>query len=255
MEREVIRFKFGDFFDPQDELSQWLVAVSLAVNDTTLTIRGLVDGFDDEPIYERVYRTRLVALHLWEAIELVHGGCRMEPVKAIYDASWHLDDPKHKEGLERVLKFRTDAASKDLRAAVVRCRNYFGHYPRLWGDRAGVATLAKTMTYLQDEETSYTISGPGYGAVRLDYADAVALDFLFPKSRDETHEQTVAKFGRFIGELRDLTTDFWYAATGVLYLAMERRPDLFAVRQPPQTKAQIVAARAQARRKPRGSER
>jgi hypothetical protein len=251
VEPEVIRFKFGDFLDPQDDLSQWLVAVSLAVNDTTLTIRGLVEGFDDEPIYERVYRTRLVALHMWEAIEVMRGGSQLKPVKALYDGLDALDDDKPKAGLERLLKFRSDPASKDLRAAMARCRDYFGHYPEIWGQRRGVKTLAKSMAYLQGDDATITTTGTGYGALRLDYADAVALDLLFHKSPGESREESVAKFERFVVELRELTSAFWYVATAVLYLAMEARPDLFAVKQQPQTKAQIVAAKARARMKPR----
>lgn len=243
MTRERLSFRFGDAFDAQNERDQWLLALSLALNDTVLATNQLVKGFDRSPPHQNLYRARLVAHHLLESVKVVAAANRIPGVAILLDALPE-DAKAHHESLRRITE---DPAHPQFTNALHRARNFFGHYPEVPG--RGSKTISGAMEEVADYE-SRLISGGSLADFRASYADLVAGELFFARRRNETPEDFNVRLEEFVEWLRDSTSAFWAFGVAVLRAAFN---DLAAevisrevIAEP--VKARRAAERAQARK-------
>jgi molybdenum-dependent DNA-binding transcriptional regulator ModE len=195
----LLDFRFGDVFDPDDELSLWFCTIALAFNDIVLT-HVAADETDKE--WERFYYTRIGIGHYNEALLYLERN-RGRPAVRDFIASL---SPDVREAYEQTL-----AKYDSNRAVANRLRNQaIFHYP----NREGVEAMQRALRdpAVQEARGGVTSASGKVRDTRLHYADEVMAKMVMNAcggGEEETGAaldalaQAVQSFMRFANAAQD----------------------------------------------------
>lgn len=190
---QQLGFRFGDVFDADAPVDQWLIGLSMGLNDVVSANVRLMESLEgDAPPHERLFLARLVGAQVWEIAKLVQAGGK-DPVVGRFVT-----------GLPAEARTEYDAiiglfADDGFKAALGRARDYFKHYPEI-----GRKELRAAMDAVGDELTGALI-GKNLAATRLDYADVVAANLFFRRP-SERREEFAAFIAKLSGQVVHITS-------------------------------------------------
>jgi hypothetical protein len=187
---EQLRFPIAQAFDPNDEVARWLTVLAMASNDVWRLFEWMEQGGDQG--------TRVLAFRLEAA--------------ALYEAASHLiDTPTRRPAIQSFLAGLPGAAQaeKDRVCGAIdpKSPHYVGewikshrnvtfHYAIVHPERAAAEQeeikLALERAIVQEIDGKITITGGGFGDVRFDFADEVAVQWLPDVDTEEGQAQIAA---------------------------------------------------------------
>jgi hypothetical protein len=172
-EEQRITFKLGEAFPPDDSLAQWVMALSLALNDMRIAAEYAVRA--EQPFHERQYFVRLLASHMREAVKLVLLEHKDRADIQEFVASMPSEGREALEEVEMKLSAALELRPEQtLFEEIKRIRDDYFHYAR---DAASKERLRDAMVRASPEEGSYLISDR---ALRAEFADVVSAFLVHP---------------------------------------------------------------------------
>ncbi|MFZ0040829.1 MAG: hypothetical protein WAK93_05950 [Solirubrobacteraceae bacterium] len=176
VDRNEIKFEPRGVFPASAPMARWMTVCCMALNDLVYVNNLLLPRLGgNAPDWENVYLTRLVASHLYEAVNF------------LTDA-----EKRHSDALSQFLKRLPKDAIRDYEAVkavgpggaddfskrLARLRNHFFHYAEMITADAQYEELSKAPNEHANKPSSICI-GCGLGDFRAGFADDVAAALSF----------------------------------------------------------------------------
>lgn len=237
---QIIRFKIGEAFPPDDPLARWVTVCAMALNDALLVNRWLMPRLQEEVSsepHENFYLARVAAAHLFEAASFLRKHRRHPEISAFIETL----EPEYQEQYEALLQIGK-GGQEGFPEQLKEARNTFFHYPKLIFGTEDREPLKRAMIeHAKDEEEQGIKRGeirdipPALTGFRAGFADDIATEMMLP-------ENTGAEFPKFIGNVSTNLGQLLSFLKAVLNAYTQTKPSVWEVEEISQrNKALIVA--------------
>lgn len=201
-EGQIVRFKIGEGFPADDQLSRWMTVCAMALNDLLLVNRWLIPRLKEEipaEPHETFYLGRLAAAHLFEAATFLRKSDKRLPTVQDFVAGLE-DEPR--AAYQALLKVG-DGGSGKFQVQLKHARNMVFHYQDLILEKEDRERLKQAMAgHAEDERDQEIQRGkiedvpPPITGFRAVFADDIAVEMMLPEDTDE-------EFPAFLGNLAE----------------------------------------------------
>lgn len=202
----------GAVFPADSELAQFILSLSLAMNDVGLVngrlLRDLKEDVGSQA--EHMYELRQATAQVWEVTELLRSSLKLSEVEPFVASL----PQAATDALNSALA--ASGATEAVRSDLATVRNHSWHYPPP-GSKVLIRALKATASH-----TSELVLGKGLARTRAVYADEVAVQFFSPSGDLSTED-----FKRMLTETREILQDlitFITTAVGIYVSARVAQP-------------------------------
>jgi hypothetical protein len=227
-EHDRLEFGIGEVFPANDELTQWVMSLSIALGD--LRLAGVYAVREEQEDYERGYFVRMLVSHMRELVKvLVIAVEKRGALRDFVENNLSPETRAHYEEMQRLIaQPMTLRPGRTLLDELVRIRNATWHYPvskefveQLRDAMRRAAASGDRGVYVFPEGTVL-----GY---RTEYADLVAYFLCYPL--DGNAAEVEAQFRELHKRLLELIGPLAKFLQGVEREYLEARADKVDVKR------------------------